>query len=522
MPRPPDYNVIYNWDADLHSWDEVPQSMEAFLDKVYRPMEDTQVGAHFWCLGEHPARWKSDVVEMVGERYGRRYENAMQYRLAENILQMFERGEDPYEALIARGRELGLAVYGSIRMNDNHLMTPRIEDLATLHHSELTQMRVDHPEWLLGEQTSEWFGTSWNFAVPEVREHRLARTVEICERYDWDGVELDWQRHPFYLPDDHEYRLRYVLTDLQRALRNMANRLAEKRGRPFYVAARVAPNLEMCRRIGYDVATWVEEVLVDILIPAGAADTDPSINLSEFLDLCKGTDVVVYPGFDGHLPDPAVGLEERVTKDKMRTRAIAGGFHEKGAHGIYLYNWYANHDSRRELMTEIGSPDTLRGKDRTYAATYRFVRNEGDWRGAFRKDRIWGEVPVALKRTLTGDGPAVVLDVADDLAADVPERIELRVRLEDWVKGDVVRLMWDGAERGEPDVRYHSVTDTTANPFGAKVADVEKAAWLCYEIDRSEVAQGPHEVKVVLAERHPKLAGDIVITHVELAIMYDG
>ena len=522
MPRPPDYGVIYNWDADLHGWDEVPQSMEAFLDKMYRPMEDTQVGAHFWCLGEHPARWKSEVVEMIGEHFGRTYESAMQYRLVENLRQMFERGEDPYEALITRGREMGLHVYASIRMNDNHLMTPRVEDLGRLHHSELTQLRVDHPEWLLGDQTSEWFGTSWNFAVPEVREHRLARTAEICGMYDWDGVELDWQRHPFYLPDDHEYRLRYVLTDLQRALRGMANELAAKRGRPFYVAARVAANLEMCRRIGYDVAAWVDEDLVDILIPAGAAHTDPSIDMSEFLDLCKGTDVVVYPGFDGNLPDPYVGLEERVTKENMRTRAIASRYHKAGAHGIYLYNWYANRDSRRELMTQIGSPDTLRRKDKIYAATYRFVRDEGAWRGAYSRDRIWGEVPVALKRTVTGDGPTVTLDVADDKTADVSQRIELRVRLDQWVKGDVVRVLWDGTERGVPEVRFHTVGDTTANPFGDKVADVGPAAWLCYEMSPSEVAKGPHQVKVVLEERNPKLACDIVLTNVELAITYDG
>ena len=47
MPRPPDYGIIYNWDGVPHAISEVPQSMEAFLDKVYAPLEDTQVGALF-------------------------------------------------------------------------------------------------------------------------------------------------------------------------------------------------------------------------------------------------------------------------------------------------------------------------------------------------------------------------------------------------------------------------------------------------------------------------------------------
>ena len=43
-------------------------------------------------------------------------------------------------------------------------------ELGTLHHTELTQLRRDHPEWLLGDDTNaDWFASSWNMAVPEVR-----------------------------------------------------------------------------------------------------------------------------------------------------------------------------------------------------------------------------------------------------------------------------------------------------------------------------------------------------------------
>ena len=47
MPRPPDYGIIYNWDGAPHGHSEVPQSMEAFLEMMYAPLADTQVGAHF-------------------------------------------------------------------------------------------------------------------------------------------------------------------------------------------------------------------------------------------------------------------------------------------------------------------------------------------------------------------------------------------------------------------------------------------------------------------------------------------
>ena len=530
MPRPPEYGIIFNWDGSPHNSSEVPQSIESFLDKVYSPLEDTQVGAHFWTIGEHHAHWKSDTMEQVGDIHGRKYDEAIRYIAMENVRQMLERGDDPQDAAVKRGHELGLHVYASVRMNDNHFHGAQVEDLATLHNSALTRTRVEHPEWLLGDKTTEWMALSWNFEVPEVREHRFAFVEELCGKYDWDGVELDWQRHAFHLPQDYGYRMRYALTDLQRAIRAMTNELGAKRGRPFYLAARVAPSLEMSRVIGYDVPTWIDEGLVDILIPAGGYGTDPSIDVAGYVDLCRGSDVTVYPGLDVWLvtipkdehaaTEEFVGPEDPETKDKMRNRAVASRYHKEGADGIYTFNWYANRDSKRELLTQIGSPDTLRGKDKIYACTHRSIRNTGNWRGALRNDRIHGEVPVPLKRTLTGDGPTVVLDVTDDLTSDVPKRVVLRVRLDQWVKGDVVRLLWDGAERDNVETRYDIAEDYVGNPFAAKIRDVGTAAWLSSELNPSEVSQGKHRAKVVLEERNPRMGIDIVVTNVELVITF--
>jgi len=498
----------------VHGISEYPQSIETFLDKTYAPIEDTQVGAHFWCVGEHTARWKSDVLELVGDVHGRRYESAQAYTFNENILAMLERGEDPQAAAIERGHELGMHVYASIRMNDNHFGGAQPEDLQRMHHSELTRMRIEHPEWVLGDQTSEWFALSWNFEVPEVREHRFEHLKEVCSLYDWDGVELDWQRHAFHLPNDHGYRLRYVITDLQRAIRRMTDGLAEKRGRPFYLAARVSGTLEMCRRIGYDIPTWVNEGLVDIVIPAGGAATDPSIDVKAFKELCRGTDIAVYPGFDGGLPGEHVGPEDPSTKDTLRTRAIASRYHRDGADGTYVFNWHSDRDTRRELLSTIGKAETLRRKSKVYAATHRLLVKQGEWRGAYKNDRIMGEVPVAMKRTLTGDGPTITVDVADDLTADAPVGIELRVRLAEWVRGDVVRLLWDGIEVVNPRVIYSQVASSSGN-------DISSAVWLSKELSPERVAKGRHQVKAILNERNPRMDCDIVLTDVELVLRYD-
>eukprot|EP01051_Picozoa_sp_SAG22_P000307 SAG22_NODE_7_length_40155_cov_25.241356_20_plen_176_part_00 len=173
-------------------------------------------------------------------------------------------------------------------MNDNHYNGALTVSEAA-DSDDMTALRLAHPDWTLGaDQTAPWFATSWNLvgnatrglipasapfrprarfssdnappppplplsphdisprhtlraqAVPEVREHLLAAIVELAERADWDGLELDWQRHAFHLPQDTAYTLRYTLTDLQRAVRRATNALGQKRGRPFLLTVRVS------------------------------------------------------------------------------------------------------------------------------------------------------------------------------------------------------------------------------------------------------------------------------------------
>ena len=190
--EPPVYKIIYNWDGAPHGYSPYPQTLEQFLQKTFAPIVDTQVGALFYCVGEHEATWPSTKLEMTGDSVGRRYKSVGAFTHNENIRAMLERGENPYSATVGRGKELGIDVYVSIRMNDNHFRGLQLDEMADTTMSGLTQLRRDHPEWCLGpENAPPWFALSWNMAIPEVREHRLQFIREAIERADWDGVELD-------------------------------------------------------------------------------------------------------------------------------------------------------------------------------------------------------------------------------------------------------------------------------------------------------------------------------------------
>ena len=453
-------------------------------------------------------------MELLADVNDRHYESAAAYTHSENIRRMLDRGEDPQQAVLDRGHQLGLHVYASQRMNDNHFDGAQLPDLQKLHHTELTQLRKDHPEWLLGPDTEEWFALSWNMAVPEVRENRLQHFREICQNYAWDGVELDWQRHPFHFPDDQAYRLRYVLTDFMRAARELSCDIARERGTPFYLAARVAGSIEGCHRIGYDLQTWIAEDLVDILIPAGAAGTDPAIEVGAFRALIGDADIALYPGFDGGVPGPAAGPEDEQTRHAMRTKATSMQYHRQGATGIYAFNWHADRDSKRELLSQVGEAETLQKENKLYNITHRFRQTTGPWRGAYKHDRLRGSLPVGLYRTFQETGPHFTLDLADDLQANPPTSLSLRLRLQEWVAGDEVRVLWDNEILLDPAISYCHNGD--AKP----ISDVSNAAWYNFQLDPATTPPGGHRIEVVLLNRHPQLACDLVLTDIELVVLY--
>ncbi len=294
-----------------------------------------------------------------------------------------------------------------------------------------------------------------------------------------------------------------------------------KRGKPIYLAASVNVYEEICNNIGYDIETWVNEGLVDILIPAGGADTETEAEVDKFKEICKGTDVVVYPGFDSGVSAMPAYPEGAYLKDQMRTRGLASRHFAKGADGIYVFNWHANGDTRRELLNTIGSTETLRTTDKVYAATRRHIVYEGDWRGAYRKDRLRGTVPVPLRETMTGEGPTCILDVGDDFSVAKPNSVELRIRLQDWLKGDKVKVELNGQEISGIDTKYEGSYDKYANQFASPVSDVTDTVWLSKDLDLDQIEYGINYVKVVSVKRNELIESDIVLTDVELVVRFN-
>ena len=525
---PPAYGIIFNWDGTPDGYSEYPQSLQQLLDIVYEPLEDTQVGALFWCVGTEEAKWPSETLSVVGDEEGRVYHSVKQMRRAEGLRAMFERGEDPYTAIVERGHQMGIHVYCSIRMNDNHFWSDtgrqapplKPEEMATTARPGLTRLRKDHPEWCLGvDGAPKWAATSWNMAIPEVREYRLRYISEACRLADWDGVELDWQRHAFHLPEHDAYRLRYTLTDLQRAVRSLADDVTAERSKPFHVAVRVGASRETCRKIGYDIETWMGDGLCDIVATTANSGTDPGVEVESFLELGKRRGISLYPGFDSHGESGAGRLTGSNTWRKAWYRGLAKGYFDRGADGVHIFNWHATGDSHRALLTTVGAPETLDREDKVYAAVKRWIRARSELRyGAERDDRLLGETPVALYPTMTGDGPKFHICIHDPVLEQAEagnlKGVVLCVELAHFSPADRVAVTLDGHTLDAPKIRNLAAADPD-NP-----ADVAENSWLVWDLDPAQADWGEHEIQFCVQERDPRIRPPLVVENVEFCVNY--
>ena len=505
----PKYRIILNWDGDdALCQREVPMSRESFIEVLYSALEDSPVDCVFWNgSAGSTAFYPSGVLEFKADSEEGKCAKQNQWRSIANARAMIDRGKDPNRTAIEGARQHGLDVFFSFRMNDQHG-----------DPTDMPRLKRDNPDLLLGDQAPVWFSTSYDYTQKSVRDHRLDMIREMAEKYDFDGIELDWQRHAHHMPVEHAYRRRYVLTDFMRRAHQIVAEAGIRRGRPLYLAARVGASLESCLHVGYDVERWVEEGLMDYLIPSACAEMDSSLDAPYWVELCAGTGIHVSPSLGGWFYNETHGTSEPETHFRRATRALAARLLEAGIDGLYLFNWYTMKAMRRDFIAELGDLEILRRSSKTYIATARPHREPGTpFAGVDDQDRIYGEVPVELHPTATRCGPTVEWEVVDDApaaaAAGLLQGITLRLHLQDWTTFDEVQVTYDGQTLRDSVVRFPKQDrDDTC--------EVGPVSWMEFSLPPEAGSRGTHTVEVSLRHRNPQISGPLTLLDVDLEIDY--
>lgn len=354
--------VIFNNDGNEPVYLCKTTSAEELLSYRTAPLAGSQVDAIFYCT------WSSGFGlfthgTKVGEVFATR-EGLFSRNLAPALLAA---GTDPLHVMAEFGRQQGIEVFWSFRLNDTH-------DGSSADYGPImfraNRLKREHPEWLIGSPTQRPKHGAWSavdFTRPEIRELAYRFVEEVCRNYDVDGVEIDFFRHPVFFKraaqtgtecNDEE---RQLMTDLMRRIRDMSEREGMRRGRPILMAARVPDSVEYCRAIGLDLKRWLGSGLLDLLVTGGYFRLNET---SYSVALGREYGVKVYPSLDeSRVRDPEA-RKLRSSTAAYRGRALEA--RNAGADGVYLFNAFNPNDP---IWREVGSPALLAAADQDYFAS---------------------------------------------------------------------------------------------------------------------------------------------------------
>jgi hypothetical protein len=300
-----------------------------------------------------------------------------------NLWLLKQRGIDHLAVWLERTRHHGRSAWLSMRMNDCHLN----HDPAAFWHSSLWKDRPDLrrcPQ----PRDGDWFEGAFDYEQPEVREHHVSLIAELCERYEMDGLLLDWVRWVRHLRPGRERAGAGALTAVMRRARELTRRAGERRGRPMELGVRLPTDPQACLDLGYDVITWGRERLVDRVVLAPfleQAAFDWPVRmwrslLGEHVAVVCQTDASMRP-FPEHGPGGLV-------RDYQLLAGSAASAYEDGADGVYLFNECYRESPGDEaaaadpglldvLWKTVGDPDAVREAPRRQAVSYHQIVGPG-------------------------------------------------------------------------------------------------------------------------------------------------
>lgn len=253
----------------------------------------------------------------------------------QNAKRLHEAGLDPYKVWIDRCREKGVSPWLTMRMNDVHDVGNR----DSYMHSTFWRT---HPEYwrVPNGSASPWVSRAMNYAHAPVREHQMAFVRELLERYDPDGLELDWMRFGYHVTPGREQEESGILTDFVRKVRSLTTAWSKKRSHPILLGVRVPAHPDAASGLGMDGVLWAKEGLVDMVVPCPFwTSSDFDIPVELWLDrLGEAAErVTVAPGIE-HNSRPWPGAAA-VANDLAALRGFGASAYQRGAHSLYLFNW---------------------------------------------------------------------------------------------------------------------------------------------------------------------------------------
>jgi hypothetical protein len=469
---------------------------EALLAPRTTPLADTQVDSIFYCT------WSSGFSMFThATKIGQVFTSKANPRNPGNTVGGFSRnvtgeliakGLDPLRVMVDWAHQHNREFFWSFRMNDTH-------DGGGAWYSPYVfpDLKKQHPEWLLGSakrrpKRGRW--TAVDFGREEIRDLAFQFVQEVCQNYDVDGIQFDFQRHYTYFKGpawgrDASDEERSQMTSLVRRVRQMTEAQGLKRGRPILVSIRVPDSVGYCRAMGLDVERWMQEGLVDMMAVSCYFRLNPW-EVSVALGHKYG--VPVYPCLsETRMRDPEA-KRVRASDAAYRGRAMAAW--AAGADGIYLFNLF---EPTRPIFKQMGSPATMKTMDKVYTTGARGVRDAELW--------LVGGLRFLNRKVVSPESPLVVQPgKTSELTMDIGDDMKVLER-----EGNLPNVQLRLRPAGEMDPARWSIRWEGELLEGGRLA----GNWIEYSVDPRLVRRGANRLALTVKPASGQVAklNDVIV-----------
>jgi hypothetical protein len=286
-------------------------------------------------------------------------------------------------------------------------------------------------------------------------------------------------------------------------IRRISQMVRQRPGQPGQVGARIYPTEELNLKTGLDVRAWLEEGLVDYVVPMTYLYTvlDSNMPLDWIVEAAHNNDASVYPMLQPFYTDEERFRYNLEAAGPAMMRAAAANNWARGADGHYTWflKWPLG-DAERNTLSELGDRDVVFEGDKHFFLR-RKTENEQD---------IDAYLPLPLTQEEAGKRFQLPFYIADDPTNPRVQTVTLRLAISDLVGADKLDIRLNGA----------ALDDESCTRSGILSIEPYMGQWLDYDLQKVRPRQGDNVLEITLVGRPTNIASDLVVESLEVVIRY--
>jgi len=474
--------IYYN---DAHHFHAKRIEPPASIHKLRQPVDEvvgTGVDLLVLGLGYSDVYFHQSKVGRVVGQLKDVWENYIDWRIMRMVEEAEKLGTDQVREVIKRGREMGLTVFPSLKLNDSS--PPGSERCGRLKWDHEAEVCIGDPG------RAQW---CYDFANELVRQDKLAVLREMLEDYEADGLELDFKFESFYFKKADIEKNADLMTAFVGDVRELANEVGAKQGRDVPIMVRVDLQRDANLAMGLDVEKWLENGSIDYVVGQDEANLTDTQEKPQWLP-----DTANASGGAAYYRPPRRVYDERVGLLHIEMyRALIQTLQSQGYGGIYdgYFPWPL--DKREyEVLRELAFPEAHARRDKLYLLQPR----EG----------VLGEPTTTPERVLPvhlveGETHRLAIDVADDLEAAKKDgemrKPILTVRFSFFCIEDDIEFRFNGkllpwGDAEITDERALTIKVNLAGSMSVQAPLGMSAHWFRYRLELDDLKRGENTLEV--------------------------